>query len=172
MSFTFYCPICNATMMVEENWVNQQISCPQCGNLVTVTKPEAPGENSMNNAGNPYGWQNQNMNQAGVPNGNPYGWQNQNMNQADVPNGRSYNNGVPPVRNEPGIALLLSFLIEGGGQLYNGQVMKGVIMLLISIITCGFLWLPVKVVSIIDAYKIAERINSGRRPGEYEMFWD
>ncbi len=61
----------------------------------------------------------------------------------------------------PGIALVLSVLFCGAGQMYNGQVAKGILMLLGSIL----LWLVmlgwiVWVWSMIDAYQTAKVINA------------
>ena len=61
----------------------------------------------------------------------------------------------------PGIALLLSILITGVGQMYNGQVAKGFLML----IGCVVLWFMflgwiIWIWSAIDAYQEAKRINA------------
>ena len=60
----------------------------------------------------------------------------------------------------PGIALLLSLLICGVGQMYNGQVGKGILML----IGCIALWFVllgwiVWIWSMIDAYSTAKQMN-------------
>lgn len=60
----------------------------------------------------------------------------------------------------PGIALLLSLLICGVGQMYNGQVAKGILML----IGCVLLWFVllgwiVWIWSMIDAYTTAKKMN-------------
>jgi TM2 domain-containing membrane protein YozV len=60
----------------------------------------------------------------------------------------------------PGVALVLSFLICGVGQMYNGQVGKGVLML----IGCIFLWFIflgwiIWIWSMVDAYQTAKRMN-------------
>jgi TM2 domain-containing membrane protein YozV len=73
---------------------------------------------------------------------------------------------LPPVKN-PGLAAVLSFVVCGLGQIYNGQIAKGLLFLAIfavSIplmvfgigwITGGLIWLA----GIIDAYATAERLN-------------
>ena len=60
----------------------------------------------------------------------------------------------------PGIALLLSLLIAGVGQMYNGQVGKGILMLIACILLWYFLlgWV-VWIWSMIDAYQEAKHIN-------------
>jgi TM2 domain-containing membrane protein YozV len=67
----------------------------------------------------------------------------------------------------PGTAAVLSFLISGMGQIYNGQIAKGVgfvalqlvnlalMTVLIGYVTFFLLW----VYAIYDAYKQAEKIN-------------
>lgn len=79
----------------------------------------------------------------------------------------------PPVhyvrRKDPGVAVLCSFFLPGGGQLYNGQVGKGlaficasVINFLLLFIGIGFLTgLGTWIWSMIDAHGTAERINRG-----------
>jgi hypothetical protein len=64
----------------------------------------------------------------------------------------------------PSLSAVLSAVIGGAGQIYNGQMGKGLIIFFTS-------WLIVPwVYGIYDAYKIAEKINSGeisvpKRPG-------
>jgi TM2 domain-containing membrane protein YozV len=60
----------------------------------------------------------------------------------------------------PGIALLLSLLICGVGQMYNGQVAKGILML----IGCILLWFVflgwiIWIWAMIDAYTTAKNMN-------------
>ena len=70
-------------------------------------------------------------------------------------------------RKEPWFALALSFLFSGLGQIYNGEVKKGIafiiahgislflIMAGIGLITTPIIWIW----GMVDAYKSAERIN-------------
>jgi len=60
----------------------------------------------------------------------------------------------------PGVALLLSFFISGAGQMYNGQVGKGVLMLLATIALWFVLlgW-TIWIWSMVDAYSTAKRLN-------------
>ena len=74
----------------------------------------------------------------------------------------------------PVVAGLLSFLIVGLGQIYNGQVAKGLV-LLVSAIVLGVLTacigsLVVAVVSIVDAVMIAKKLQQGQAVGEWEWF--
>lgn len=60
----------------------------------------------------------------------------------------------------PGVALLLSFFISGAGQMYNGQVGKGILMLLGTIALWFVLlgWI-IWIWAMVDAYKTAKRMN-------------
>ena len=60
-----------------------------------------------------------------------------------------------------GVALLLSFLLCGAGQMYNGQVAKGFLMLF----GCVVLWFMllgwiIAIWSWIDAYQTAKKMNA------------
>jgi TM2 domain-containing membrane protein YozV/type II secretory pathway pseudopilin PulG len=56
----------------------------------------------------------------------------------------------------PVIAAVLSFVIAGSGQIYNGQVGKGILILLTS-------WLIIPwIIGIVDAYRVANLINQGK----------
>lgn len=69
--------------------------------------------------------------------------------------------GMDPIGpKSPGVALLLSFIICGAGQMYCGKVAKGVLML----IACILLWLVflgwiIWIWSMIDAYVTAKNMN-------------
>lgn len=68
----------------------------------------------------------------------------------------------------PTIAALLSFLLTGAGQIYNGQVGKGIFFIavqavnvLLMAVLIGFITLPITwLYGIYDAYKTAEKLNS------------
>lgn len=69
----------------------------------------------------------------------------------------------------PGIAAICSFFITGLGQIYNGQIGKGilffvigVILALLMMVVIGFILFPIFwIYNIYDAYKTAEKINQG-----------
>ncbi len=71
---------------------------------------------------------------------------------------------------KPVLAAILSFMWGGAGQIYLGQTKKGialiVIMLITSFVALGFF---VTVLSSIDAYRIAKKINNGNYVGEWEF---
>lgn len=68
---------------------------------------------------------------------------------------------------DPGIAAVLSFFVSGLGQIYNGEIGKGIAFMVVQLVNfalvfvlVGFLTLPaVWLFAIYDAYKSAERIN-------------
>lgn len=67
----------------------------------------------------------------------------------------------------PGLAAVLSFFYPGLGQIYNGQILKGVftfvahsIALFLIVFVVGFFIFPlIWIWSMYDAYSTAERIN-------------
>lgn len=72
-------------------------------------------------------------------------------------------------QKSPGLAALLSALVVGLGQVYNGEVGKGILLFVAAIIS-GILWLVyigiifsilVWVYAIYDAYTTAQKINGG-----------
>ncbi|MCX5704180.1 MAG: NINE protein [Candidatus Omnitrophica bacterium] len=55
----------------------------------------------------------------------------------------------------PALAAILIFIIGGLGQIYNGQIGKGILIFFTS-------WLIIPwIIGIVDAYKIAKKINQG-----------
>ena len=78
-------------------------------------------------------------------------------------------NTVSPANyKNPGLAAVLSFFITGLGQIYNGQLAKGIVLIIIygiswalMLILIGFLTTPlIWLYGMWDAYKSAEKINS------------
>ena len=73
------------------------------------------------------------------------------------------------MKKNPGLAAVLSFFITGLGQIYNGQIGKGVLFIVIQIINIllmfviiGFITYPILWIwGMVDAYKTAEKINKG-----------
>ncbi|MGH3087878.1 MAG: DUF5683 domain-containing protein [Rubrobacteraceae bacterium] len=69
-----------------------------------------------------------------------------------------------------GLAAVLSLILPGVGQIYNGQILKGIILIIIDAINgalmfvlIGFITWPITVLyAVYDAYKTAERINASR----------
>jgi TM2 domain-containing membrane protein YozV len=74
-------------------------------------------------------------------------------------------------QKNPVLALILSLIIVGVGQVYNGQIVKGIIFFLaalilgltgIGLIISFIIWLY----AMYDAYTIAQRINDGEIVGD------
>lgn len=65
----------------------------------------------------------------------------------------------------PVLATILSLVIVGLGQFYNGDMKKGAVMLVIGLVlaaaTVGIGWLGVAIWSAIDAYRVAN--GTGQR---------
>ena len=73
----------------------------------------------------------------------------------------------PVFYKNPGLAAVFSFFYMGLGQIYNGQIYKGIafliaysiswllMLILIGLLTTPILW----IYGIYDAYKSAEKIN-------------
>jgi TM2 domain-containing membrane protein YozV len=64
-----------------------------------------------------------------------------------------------PTGKNPVLAAILSGVIVGIGQFYNGDVKKGIAMLIGAIVlgslTAGVLWLALAIWSSVDAYQVA-----------------
>lgn len=81
-----------------------------------------------------------------------------------------------PERKEPLISLLLSIIVPGFGQLYNGEMLKGIILVVaytaswfitllsyryVRVLCCGFILLPLLIIlfGAYDAYSTANKLN-------------
>lgn len=76
---------------------------------------------------------------------------------------------------QPIVAALLSvFVLNGLGQMINGQVGKGLLLLglqvILGIITCGISVIPGYIVIGIDAYKCAQALQDGKTIGKWGFF--
>ncbi len=76
----------------------------------------------------------------------------------------------PAGKKNPVIALILSLIVTGLGQIYNDQLGKGILYFIIALffgllifIIIGIILLPIWwIIGIVDAYKTAELINQGK----------
>ena len=82
----------------------------------------------------------------------------------------------PPLQTQPvqkkneGLAAVLSFLFTGLGQIYNGQIGKGIVFVVVGIVFAGLIFVLIGVIlypifwiyNIYDAYTTAKKINSGQ----------
>ena len=79
----------------------------------------------------------------------------------------------------PAVAALMSFFVPGLGQIVNGQIGKGVVLLLASFFVSAILAIPTmglfpllgRIVAAVDAYRIAEKRRKGAvvRPDEWDV---
>ena len=75
----------------------------------------------------------------------------------------------PNEQKSPAIAAILSFIWVGLGQIYNGQLGKGLLFIVLQIANCflfafviGLITFPAFwIYGIYDAYTTAEKINKG-----------
>ena len=73
---------------------------------------------------------------------------------------------IQPQKN-PGLAAVLSFFFMGLGQIYNGQIGKGMIFIILYAISVALMFVLVGFVTtpilwiwgIVDAHKSAKKIN-------------
>lgn len=72
--------------------------------------------------------------------------------------------------HSPGLAAVLSTLIPGLGQIYNGQILKGLTVLGVQLVNFALTailigWVPLVLVwAVWDAHKVAERVKAGKKP--------
>ncbi|MGP8190241.1 MAG: double zinc ribbon domain-containing protein [Methanobacterium sp.] len=75
----------------------------------------------------------------------------------------------PVIQKNPGIAAVLSALFVGLGQIYNGEILKGIILIIAYAVSCvlifvliGFITTPILwLFGVYDAYNTANKINAG-----------
>jgi curved DNA-binding protein CbpA len=77
-----------------------------------------------------------------------------------------------PNKNPFSAALLSLLLFGGGGQIYLGQVAKGVTLIILTLfgtfLLIGFL---IPIVGCIDAYVMADKLQKGETIGQWQFFW-
>ena len=79
----------------------------------------------------------------------------------------NYNTAVLMNKKSEALAIVLSFLIPGVGEMYAGKVGKGVVILLLAIISAVlmifiigvFLYLIIWIYSMIDSYNLVKQYN-------------
>ena len=87
--------------------------------------------------------------------------------------------GPPVFYKNPSVAVVLSFLVSGLGQIYNGQIGKGIFLIVLYAIcwaTVGFFigWITAPIVWIIgmaDAYSGANKINQRLAQQQQAQGW-
>jgi TM2 domain-containing membrane protein YozV len=74
---------------------------------------------------------------------------------------------APKFYKNPTTATILSFLVMGLGQIYNGQIGKGILFIVLYGISIALMWIVVGFITtpilwiwgMVDANKSANRIN-------------
>lgn len=79
---------------------------------------------------------------------------------------------TPP--KNPIIAAVLSLLLLGGvGQMYIGQMKKGVILIVATVVlSCIGIGVIIPVLGAVDAYMLADRLQKGEAIGDMQWFWE
>lgn len=77
-------------------------------------------------------------------------------------------------KTSPIVAMLLSIVLVGLGQMINGQLIKGLLMLVTAMVlgalTGGVAGIVIWVISGIDAYICASKLKQGRPIGRFSFF--
>lgn len=77
-------------------------------------------------------------------------------------------------KTSPTVALLLSIILVGLGQMVNGQLIKGLLMLIAAMtlgaLTGGIAGIVIWIVSGIDAYICTSKLKQGRPIGRFNFF--
>ncbi len=82
-----------------------------------------------------------------------------------------------PIKHNILAAGVLSLILPGLGEIYNHQWMKGVVVLMITLVlgvipVIGFMVnVLFRIVSAVDAVKIACKIAGGYEVKPFEFFW-
>ena len=147
------------------------MNCPYCENAIPVGQTKCPACGAPVPASVLQQQQQQQQQQAYPPQ-QPYQQQPYQQPQQQPVIINNYNGGG--VKKSPSTAGCLSFLICGLGQMYNGQVLKGIVLLVACAVlgaaTAGIGAAVIWIVGIIDASNIAKKINAGKQVGPWEFF--
>ena len=91
--------------------------------------------------------------------------------------GRTEVSSTPVAQQKsPVLAALLSFLLVGMGQIYLGQVEKGlcmlgVVLLLIMTVVLGPVGIVILLFSVVDAFVLGMKIRNGEAIGDWQFFF-
>jgi TM2 domain-containing membrane protein YozV len=79
---------------------------------------------------------------------------------------------TPP--KNPIIAAVLSLLLLGGvGQMYIGQMKKGVILIVATVVlSCIGIGVVIPILGAVDAYMLADKLQKGEAIGDMQWFWE
>ena len=79
---------------------------------------------------------------------------------------------TPP--KNPIIAAVLSVLLLGGvGQMYIGQMKKGIILIVATVVlSCIGIGVVIPILGAVDAYMLADKLQKGEAIGDMQWFWE
>ena len=79
---------------------------------------------------------------------------------------------TPP--KNPIIAAVLSLLLLGGvGQMYIGQMKKGIILIVATVVlSCIGIGVIIPILGAVDAYMLADKLQKGEAIGDMQWFWE
>jgi TM2 domain-containing membrane protein YozV len=79
---------------------------------------------------------------------------------------------TPP--KNPIIAAVLSLLLLGGvGQMYIGQMKKGIILIVATVVlSCIGIGVIIPFLGAVDAYMLADKLQKGEAIGDMQWFWE
>ena len=79
---------------------------------------------------------------------------------------------TPP--KNPIIAAILSLLLLGGvGQMYIGQMKKGIILIVATVVlSCIGIGVIIPILGAVDAYMLADKLQKGEAIGDMQWFWE
>ena len=79
---------------------------------------------------------------------------------------------TPP--KNPIIAAVLSLLLLGGvGQMYIGQMKKGIILIVATVVlSCIGIGVVIPILGAVDAYMLADKLQKGEAIGDMQWFWE
>ena len=95
-------------------------------------------------------------------------------NESAQANARPVYSAPPSQKKTPILALILSFLFTGLGQVYNGNFWKGVFFFVATSVGYCFLFIPglaIWIWCMWDAFTEAEKINRGELPYKEPSVW-
>jgi hypothetical protein len=83
---------------------------------------------------------------------------------------------LPAESKSPAVAALLSFLLVGMGQVYLGQVEKGLTMLIVVLllmfkVVLGPLGVVILLLNVLDAFLLARKLKKRKRIRKWEFFF-
>ncbi|HEV7919877.1 MAG TPA: hypothetical protein VGR02_03705 [Thermoanaerobaculia bacterium] len=77
----------------------------------------------------------------------------------------------PP--KDPILIMILNLLVAGGlGYIIMGQKTKGIVFIVVSVVTCGFAAIILAPLGAVDGYMQAQHLQAGYPVGQWTFFND